>query len=102
MRQRAEAATPGAVLDRYDHGGGRLAVFDGPERQLVADFYGDGPDREHYTAWHPAVALAVADWLEAMVVARPPAPLLASSPALAVARAYLGTTTPATAGNPSD
>lgn len=46
---RANAATEGPTLTRYDHGGGRLAVFHGDHRALVADFYGEG-DREFYAA----------------------------------------------------
>lgn len=45
----AAAVTNGATLDRYDHGGGRLARFEGPTRRLVADFYHEG-DREFYAA----------------------------------------------------
>jgi hypothetical protein len=43
---------------------------------------------EHIASWHPAVALAVADWLEATVLTDANAPF-----ALAVARAYLGSDT---------
>ncbi len=75
MRERAEAATPGAIVETRDHG-----AFN------------------HYFHWDPAVALAIADWLkdEADFAVRVktvygddgddiPAPL-----ALAVARVYLG------------
>ena len=57
----AKAATSGAVLDRYPHGGGRLAVFTQDSRALVADFYGSA-DREHYVAWSPDVALRMVAW----------------------------------------
>lgn len=49
MWARADAATEGVELERYDWGGGRLAVFDAQRRELVADFYGEA-DREFYTA----------------------------------------------------
>ena len=52
----------------------------------------DPADAEHIASWHPAVALAVADWLDNISEAwrfsrRAPA---SSVKALAVARAYLG------------
>lgn len=33
----AAAATKGATLDRYDHGGGRLARLDGPRADRAAE-----------------------------------------------------------------
>lgn len=62
LREKAVAATSGATLNRYKHGGGRLAVFDG-DRRLVADFF-QVDDREFFALWSPSVALALADWLE--------------------------------------
>jgi len=41
------------ALIRYDHGGGRLMIEDGNNRQLIADFY-DEANREHYAAFDPA------------------------------------------------
>lgn len=46
--------TPEQVVDRlrksklieYDHGGGRLYFEDGSERDLIADFYGEGHYRD--------------------------------------------------------
>ena len=65
LRESAEAATQGAELDRYPHGGGRLAIFAKDEtRTLVADFYQEG-DREFYAMMHPGVGLALADLLDA-------------------------------------
>lgn len=58
--QRAKAATAGATLLRYEHGGGRLANFGftSQERFLVADLYNEA-DREHIAAEaNPAHALA--------------------------------------------
>ena len=48
-------------------------------------------DAEHIASWHPAVALAVADWLEAdaTIIERHDLDVTVSQ-ALAVARAYLG------------
>jgi hypothetical protein len=48
IEARCEAATSGAELVRYDHGGGRLYKKRGsPNRELVADFY-DEANREFY------------------------------------------------------
>jgi hypothetical protein len=58
-----------------------------------------GEFAEHIASWHPAVALAVADWLDGEAERMETAWLLAgistsenrrAQPALAVARAYLG------------
>ena len=67
---------------------------------LIAECYIDPAHRpyeaEHIASWHPLVALAVADWLDAAAerAERPGALALHSlSPGpLAVARAYLGET----------
>lgn len=69
LRRLAEAATRGATLRRYDHGGGRLAIFDGEHRQLVADFY-DEANREFYAAASPDVVLGLTDRLAHMTEAR--------------------------------
>lgn len=57
----------------------------------------DKANAEHIASWHPAVALAVADWLEfeanvheASIRNAAPADHRLSTHALAVARAYLG------------
>lgn len=70
LRRLAEAATPteGATLNRYEHGGGRLLIDrtqEGGGRQLIADFYGEGADREFYAAANPATILALLDRLHA-------------------------------------
>lgn len=59
MREKAEAATPGPwVAEMYD-------VLTAHEAAQVADCFDDAePNAEHIASWHPAVALAVADWLE--------------------------------------
>lgn len=101
MRVRAEAATPG----RWDADGDeRGDVYnpgvhnyppDGTETVWVAEC---GPvegrgyqDAEHIAGWHPAVALAVADWLDRAAHTATGLPdHCADVLALAVARAYLG------------
>lgn len=114
MRERAEAATPGpwrftdaeTVADVWD--GGLVVV--NPNRDPIANvsdqWYESDPDEpapvddaRHIASWHPAVALAVADWLE-HAAARAESKIQhggKESPvwsherdALAVARAYLG------------
>jgi hypothetical protein len=54
----------------------------------------DGPtaraDSEHIASWHPAVALAVADWLDYVADAHDETACPAMSAAEQVARAYLG------------
>lgn len=37
-----------AKLDRFPHGGARLAVINGNDRELIADFYGDGEWTEFF------------------------------------------------------
>ncbi len=99
MRERAQAATPGP-WDRAEdvalgrgHEGNFLANWQGEYLRGVGDT-GDGAqadaDAVHIASWHPAVALAVADWLDryAGVTDRNPE-LAPNSPALDVARAYL-------------
>jgi hypothetical protein len=68
LREAVAKMTAGAELVRYEHGGGRLAVF-GPtdaERVLVADFYQEG-DREGFVALRNA-APALLDEREALRV----------------------------------
>jgi len=68
MRQLAEKATPVEPRDlmAYEHGGGRLAVIRDGKRDLIADFYGDGADRDFYAAANPSAILAMIDRIEAM------------------------------------
>ena len=62
MREQAEAATPGPwVVDlpdihRAEHPGEWVADAGDGSRCVV--------NSEHIASWHPAVALAVADWLD--------------------------------------
>lgn len=107
MRERAEAATPGPWEHHRDHGGretgdGELLIGnigDSGGGRRAADFIGkcwgwgpQQPNAAHIASWHPAVALAVADWLdgEAGYVERHAASDLTTARALAVARTYLG------------
>jgi len=100
MRERA--TSPGVLespwfVEVVDYGeeGNVLAV--GPSgdpypydvaRQVTPAADGSG-NADHIASWHPAVALAVADWLD--VTAKNSAPYRAEFPqALAVARTYLG------------
>lgn len=46
--------------------------------------------RAHVASWHPAVAYAVADWLESIATEFPLQPIDSIRKALAVARVYLG------------
>lgn len=61
MRERAEAATGGPWVKRRDSTGEH--VYTAGERHFVADVY-TREDMRHIASWHPAVALAVADWLD--------------------------------------
>lgn len=106
MRERAEAATPGPWEAR--HGGySWIALYDDedsiPEGESLPSFEPGGSatpaDAEHIASWHPAVALAVADWLERAADEPwccdeckfgPDHPENVAHGALAVARAYLG------------
>ena len=61
IEARANAATDGASLTRYNWGGGRLACYceTTDSRQLVADFY-TAADREFYTSARTDVPILVA------------------------------------------
>lgn len=64
----AASATPVEPRDlmAYDHGGGRLAVIRDGERDLIADFYGDGADRDYYAALAPQTVSSLATELLAL------------------------------------
>lgn len=108
MRERAEAATPGPWRynpDKHfrEQGTCRFseAVFTGPAGKTATAVALTGEtddpqgmaDAAHIAAWHPLVAAAVADWLEAAAERGEESGLhfhsLSPGP-LAVARAYLG------------
>lgn len=60
MRERASDATPGPWKPDAE-------VVKVDERRHVADAFGladKWPNAAHIASWHPAVALAVADWLD--------------------------------------
>lgn len=102
MRERAEAATAdvcpdwtrGAVrhiarnceIECYHDGAPSLRHHDSQGEPNQWSRYDDAA---HIASWHPAVALAVADWLEYVSKAHEDA-YISGSHALAVARAYLG------------
>ena len=60
------AATPVTNSDmmEYEHGGGRLAVISESERTLVADFYGEGADRDCFMAIRLAAPAMIAELRE--------------------------------------
>lgn len=87
MRERAKPARAGSwfaegaeIFAEWEHAPRYIAVCDAsiPE--------GNRANAEHIASWHPGVALAVADWLDACVRR----PNFAITEALAVATAYLG------------
>lgn len=91
MRERAEAANEGPWLTASDN----------KRRDVLAGSGGAIKSRHanaaHIASWHPAVALVVADWLEAEaeshrvdLVGPYPSGCCRMPQALAVARAYLG------------
>lgn len=106
MRERAEAATQGPWRQQPIEGPGRpRADVRGLPENTTYDHRGDAvataedssfgacltTDAEHIASWHPAVALAVADWLdeaadEAESFGHSDAP---APHAIAVANAYL-------------
>lgn len=112
MRERAEAATPGPWEFRPRRG--FQSVSDSPATigfvdtagyfvMLREGMWATENDMSYVASWHPAVALAVADWLDATAAridaGRDPQhggrrnhSWRGSREALAVARAYLGET----------
>ena len=93
MRERAEAASrePAYLDDHWVYEGGEdgdgifWAVTRNKGDTVAASLF--PKVSAHIASWHPAVALAVADWLE--IMATPHAEGY-RGPAVAVARAYLG------------
>jgi hypothetical protein len=107
MRERAEAATEGPWrVGAEGSEGSRVNPRTGDKREdsrWIASVNGrvqpeDGHNAAHIASWHPAVALAVADWLDATAAdwdrSKAPLPVsdvrLDARAALAAARAYLG------------
>lgn len=66
MRERAEAATPGPW--EHDPVVAYLYVEQqaGAYADVAVDTDGRREDSVHIASWHPAVALAVADWLDSL------------------------------------
>ena len=94
MRERAEdAAAP-----HHPYGDTEMDLVETTAHwSLEISEYVGGDMGEHAASWHPAVALAVADWLDATALelkalGDPPLKIQEGrrSSALAVARAYLG------------
>lgn len=118
MRERAEAATPGpwSAADEHELLGGDAEpawcvsrMRPGYESMSPTEGYMydlaetsingrhqefDGPNAEHIASWHPAVALAVADWLDAVAWQHEfggnDGGLVLRHAALTVAETYLG------------
>lgn len=102
MRARAEAATPGPWNATHDPLGHHVEDGFRSRGRLAMDLGSDVPvsngraDAAHIASWHPAVALAVADWLDIMADCAAVLegfdldPSKTEVAALAVARAYLG------------
>ncbi len=67
LRELLAKATPVVEADlmRYEHGGGRLAILRDGQRTLVADFYGDGEDRELFMAMRVSLP-SLLDRIEAL------------------------------------
>jgi len=96
MRERAELAMDGPWESRV-LGDGRAWVA---SKDDALSMHGYPATAEHIASWHPAVALAVADWLEDTATANERVGVMFASvlngrnalnqKALAVAHAYLG------------
>lgn len=91
MRERAEAAQEGpwrrGDIDTFAEAGFHIDYTD-VEPGVCGGI--DPADAEHIASWHPAVALAVADWLDSEVNEWGELPHMLNPHSLAVARAYLG------------
>ena len=100
MRERAEAATPGPWQVGEDADSGERFVYSERWTELaqVAEWSSGLGNPQHIASWHPAVALAVADWINGhardLALAGDHLPSCDSpgdvEHALTVARTYLG------------
>lgn len=92
MRERAEGATSGGP--RWEtgpdemHGPSHAIVYPADSDSAVA--FAASDNAEHIASWHPAVALAVADWLDACALVCEVKADAVKHHALTIARAYLG------------
>ncbi len=88
MRERAQAATPGPwIVAGLHRQGVASTAHHGGTTGVVGLGYTQEIDATHIASWHPAVALAVADWLDEEAAWTGQGD---DKHALAVARAYLG------------
>jgi hypothetical protein len=89
MRERAEAALAYEDSEGWWRPDPLRQAFDALAGEDEA-IPGSHQDAEHMAAWRPAVAVAVAAWLDACALVTEVAPDRHKGNALAVARAYLG------------
>ena len=90
MRERAEAAVL-SPWEAVEGASGHWWVEHPNTADIALDLHGE--NARHIASWHPAVALAVADWLEAAARDKGADVITAGrgdAYPLAVARAYLG------------
>lgn len=101
MRERAEAASPSPWRLECSEMCANVIEADDDEQAVAStwapsslpdnDYRREEGNAAHIASWDPAVALAVADWLDYMSKAHEDG-YLKGSHALVVARAYLGET----------
>ena len=85
MRERAEAASDGPWSNRRGPAEHVIDAWDVPIATVDTR-----ENRRHIASWHPAVALAVADWLEQVAEDGPFLTAQVKDKAATVASAYLG------------
>lgn len=94
IRERASKATPGPWGAEVTTKMAITVYSTKTDEALYEDTFGSIPDAEYIASWHPAVALAVANMLEAEAEYDDECCLNASSErrryALALAKTYLG------------
>jgi hypothetical protein len=93
MRERAQAAQAIAdVIGDWWSDEGLRDAFAAVTGDVDVPMTGAAEDAAHIASWHPAVALAVADWLDLVAdgLTELDVRTLPGDRALAVARAYLG------------
>ena len=102
MRERAEAASPspwsrhrffwkvGSTRGLPDEYWVSIEDSEGVLACMPEEASASKPNAEYIASWHPAVALAVADWLDLCAEHHDELPCPAMDHAATVARAYLG------------